>query len=308
MNNIGTTPTQNLPNLVTPFTTPSKVAVGLETAEMKDVAVPPVEQSSESARSLNRRQLGDKSVASDDNRVDAVADDEDGNQQQQDAEEQEKQAVIRQLAARDREVRQHEAAHSAVGGALAGAPQFNYVRGPDGVLYAQSGEVSISIPPASGEPEEVIQNAEKVQRAALAPAEPSPQDRSVAAQAAQIAQQARAQFAAQTAAEARGEEDQSEDSEGAPKTESVTAADDVSAEEKLRQEEEQKARRLEALAEEQREQDARREEARRAANAERFMEIQNTPIVPVNDLTQRILGLNNIEQGVKVGSVLDKLV
>ena len=304
MNNIGTTPTQNLPNLVTPFTTPSKVAVGLETAEMKDVAVPPVEQSADSARSLNRRQLGDKSVASDEPRVDAVADDEQGNQQQQDAEEQEKQAVIRQLAARDREVRQHEAAHAAVGGALAGAPQFNYVRGPDGVLYAQSGEVSISIPPASGDPEEVLQNAEKVQRAALAPAEPSPQDRSVAAQAAQIAQQARAEIAAQNASEARGEDEpQKTESD-----DSVTAAGDASAEEKLREEAEQKARRQEAIADQQREKEARREEARRAANAERFIEIQNTPIVPVNDLTERILGLNNVEQSVKVGSVLDKLV
>eukprot|EP01026_Neomeris_dumetosa_P052371 TRINITY_DN46319_c0_g1_i8.p1 TRINITY_DN46319_c0_g1~~TRINITY_DN46319_c0_g1_i8.p1 ORF type:complete len:240 (-),score=28.68 TRINITY_DN46319_c0_g1_i8:18-737(-) len=55
------------------------------------------------------------------------------------AEEREKQQLLRDqreiadLSARDREVRAHEQAHAAVGGLYAGAPTYQYERGPDGV-------------------------------------------------------------------------------------------------------------------------------------------------------------------------------
>lgn len=106
--------------------------------------------------------------------------------------------IIQQLAARDREVRAHEQAHSAVGGDIAGSPTYNYKRGPDGVLYAVGGEVSISVSEVPNNPQATLRKAEKVQRAALAPADPSPQDRRVAALAARMAAQARAELAAQT--------------------------------------------------------------------------------------------------------------
>lgn len=92
------------------------------------------------------------------------------------------QAQIRQLAKIDREVRDHEAAHAAAGGGLAGAPSYSYTKGPDGQLYATSGEVDIDTS-ASAEPSETVANARTVIEAALAPANPSTQDLRVAAQA-----------------------------------------------------------------------------------------------------------------------------
>ncbi|MGH1485118.1 MAG: putative metalloprotease CJM1_0395 family protein [Cellvibrionaceae bacterium] len=108
--------------------------------------------------------------------------------------EQIEQQQIDQLSARDREVRNHERAHAAVGGQYAGAPRYQYERGPDGVSYAVSGEVSISAGPVSGNPQATIDKAQIVRRAALAPAEPSAQDRSVAAQATQMEAQARVEL------------------------------------------------------------------------------------------------------------------
>lgn len=125
---------------------------------------------------------------------------------------QQEQQQIDQLASRDREVRAHEQAHAAVGGQLAGSPNYEYERGPDGVSYAVSGEVPISTGEVPGDPETTLQNAQIVQRAALAPAEPSPQDRAVAAEAAQLEQQAIQEIAAQAQQErqAKDEEAQAE--------------------------------------------------------------------------------------------------
>lgn len=103
---------------------------------------------------------------------------------------------IRELAARDREVLAHEQAHMAVGGQYAGSMSLSYERGPDGRLYAVGGEVSIDTAPVPGDPQATIDKMEQVRRAALAPAEPSSQDRAVAAQAAQLIAQARAEMAA----------------------------------------------------------------------------------------------------------------
>ncbi|RDE25082.1 hypothetical protein DV711_05860 [Motiliproteus coralliicola] len=89
---------------------------------------------------------------------------------------------VRQLSQRDREVRAHEAAHAAAGGSLTGAPSYSYTTGPDGRRYATSGEVSVESPRGST-PEETIERARTVIEAALAPAEPSPQDLRIAAQA-----------------------------------------------------------------------------------------------------------------------------
>jgi hypothetical protein len=92
-------------------------------------------------------------------------------------------ALIDQLKARDTEVRQHEQAHLATAGGLAvSGASYTYQRGPNGVSYAIGGEVNIDTSPG-GTPEETIQRARTIQAAALAPAEPSGADRSVAAQA-----------------------------------------------------------------------------------------------------------------------------
>ncbi|HYD78175.1 MAG TPA: putative metalloprotease CJM1_0395 family protein [Paucimonas sp.] len=103
-------------------------------------------------------------------------------------------AVVRELQARDREVRQHEQAHLAAAGGLAvSGPVYTYQRGPDGVNYAVGGEVSIDVSPGRT-PQETIERAQLVQAAALAPADPSGADRAVAMQAQQMEQQAQAEL------------------------------------------------------------------------------------------------------------------
>lgn len=92
-------------------------------------------------------------------------------------------------------MRNHERAHTAVGGQYAGAPRYQYERGPDGVNYAIAGEVAISTGAVNGNPQATLDKAQVIRRAALAPAEPSPQDRRVAALATQMEVQARAELA-----------------------------------------------------------------------------------------------------------------
>jgi len=106
------------------------------------------------------------------------------------------QQQITELASRDREVRNHEQAHAAVGGSYAGAPTYSFKRGPDGQTYAVSGEVSIDVSPIPNDPAATLRKMELVQQAALAPAEPSAQDLRVAAQAQVLAAQARSELAA----------------------------------------------------------------------------------------------------------------
>ncbi len=102
---------------------------------------------------------------------------------------------VQKLEQRDQKVRAHEMAHMAAGGGLIrGGVKYQYQRGPDGKIYAAGGEVSIDTSSES-DPERTIQKMQRVRAAALAPADPSPQDRAVAAAAAQKAQHARAEVA-----------------------------------------------------------------------------------------------------------------
>ncbi|MBR9826781.1 MAG: hypothetical protein GYB36_13425 [Alphaproteobacteria bacterium] len=109
----------------------------------------------------------------------------------------EEQKVVNELSARDREVRAHEQAHKAVGGAYTGAISYTYQQGPDGKNYAVGGEVPIDASEIPGDPEATIEKMRIVKAAALAPAEPSGQDRKVAAQADAKAAAARAELNAQ---------------------------------------------------------------------------------------------------------------
>lgn len=102
---------------------------------------------------------------------------------------------LTELKARDREVRAHEQAHQAVGGQYAGAISYTFQRGPDGAQYAVGGEVSIDVSPVAGDPQATIEKMRVVRAAALAPAEPSGQDRAVAAEAMQIMLKAQAEVA-----------------------------------------------------------------------------------------------------------------
>lgn len=129
------------------------------------------------------------------------------------------QRQIDQLKATDRKVRAHERAHIAVGGDLVrGGTSFSYETGPDKKRYAVAGEVSID---ASKErtPEATIPKAQHIQQTALAPSDPSAQDRQVAAAAAQMEMQARLEVAMQAAEERRrAESDQASRAIGAYQT------------------------------------------------------------------------------------------
>ncbi len=112
---------------------------------------------------------------------------------------------VAELRRVDREVRRHEAAHAAVGGAYAGAPSYTFERGPDGQLYAVAGQVSIDTAPVDGDPAATIQKLQIVRAAALAPGDPSAQDRAVAAQAEAGIRRAQAELHAQRNEELAGE-------------------------------------------------------------------------------------------------------
>jgi hypothetical protein len=90
---------------------------------------------------------------------------------------------VEELKRRDAEVRAHEQAHSSAGGPYAGAPRLQFTRGPDGRFYAVAGEVSIDTSVIPGNPQATLRKMRQVKRAALAPHEPSSQDRRVAAEA-----------------------------------------------------------------------------------------------------------------------------
>jgi hypothetical protein len=105
----------------------------------------------------------------------------------------EQQQEVNRLKAIDRKVRAHEQAHMAAGAGLTGGATMQFVRGPDGRQYAVGGEVSINVSPGNS-PEATIERARQIQAAALAPSDPSPQDRAVAAAAALMASQARAEL------------------------------------------------------------------------------------------------------------------
>jgi len=139
-------------------------------------------------------------------------------------------ALFKELQAlknRDREVRNHEQAHLAAAGpyALSGT-NFQYRQGPDGQRYAIGGDVKIDTSKVTGNPEATLRKAEVVLRAALAPAEPSPQDRSIAAQASSLAnsaQQELPQLRQQEAQQSRTER-QGGNNESSASNEKPTAA------------------------------------------------------------------------------------
>lgn len=110
-------------------------------------------------------------------------------------------AQVRELQQRDREVKAHEMAHVAAGGRYVTRPaSYDYQTGPDGRRYAVGGEVTIdtSVP---SDPQEALAKAQIIERAALAPVEPSQQDYRVAAKARQMAADARSEIAAERRAD-----------------------------------------------------------------------------------------------------------
>jgi len=108
---------------------------------------------------------------------------------------------VKELKARDKQVHDHERAHMMAGGSLVrkGA-SYQYTTGPDGQRYAVAGEVSIDTSEVKDNPSATISKMQQVKRSALAPTNPSSQDRAVAASAAQKDAQARQEVRQQSSA------------------------------------------------------------------------------------------------------------
>ncbi len=107
------------------------------------------------------------------------------------------QRQVRELQQIDRAVRAHEQAHLSAGrGVVTSGVSFTYTYGPDGKQYAIGGEVGIDTSPER-EPEENIDKGIRIQEAALAPRDPSPQDYQVAAVGSRLEGQGRSDLVRQ---------------------------------------------------------------------------------------------------------------
>ena len=124
----------------------------------------------------------------------------------------EQQRLVEELKRIDQNVRAHEQAHMAAGrGVVTSGANYTYTYGPDGKQYAVGGEVGIDTS-AERKPEANIDKGIRIQAAALAPRDPSPQDYRVAAIGSRLETQGRVdlrqqevQQAEETAARAQAE-------------------------------------------------------------------------------------------------------
>jgi hypothetical protein len=112
---------------------------------------------------------------------------------------------VAELQQIDRAVRAHEQAHLSAGrGVITSAANFSYTYGPDGKRYAVGGEVGIDTS-AEKRPEANIDKGIRIQAAALAPMDPSPQDYRVASIGSQLEAQGRGDLARQQTEERAAE-------------------------------------------------------------------------------------------------------
>lgn len=100
--------------------------------------------------------------------------------------------TVRQLEARDRVVRLHEARHARALGAYAGVIRYSLQVGPDGRSYAVGGSIEVNAMPA-GTPEATVAKARILRAAALAGGEPSGADLAMAIEARRMEHMAHSQ-------------------------------------------------------------------------------------------------------------------
>lgn len=293
-------------NTLAPFAPIGRAPVGQENADLKSSSFRPAEQLAELGRVLNRRFPDER--PNDDverDRLEQGVLNKRNNDEQLNAEREQ----IQELAARDREVRAHEQAHAAVAGQYAQGTSYTYQRGPDGVSYAIGGEVQIDTSPISGDPEATLRKAQQLRRAANAPADPSSQDARVAALAAQMELQARAELTEQRAVEseqqgaAKEADIQSTRVARAPQgdetDERIAAANEAETrKERLAQEE------LRLQADQQRFEVERRQLDQRQARAELFNEAAKRNI----DINRRLLEIGVFGANTGAGSLFNKTV
>lgn len=282
-------------NTVAPFAPLGRQQVGLESAELKSSSFKALEQSAGSARNENRRSPDyQPNQDAERDRVSARGSSVQERQNPQQDKQQEQQLkdkqVIDELSTRDREVRAHEQAHASVGGQYAGSPTYSFERGPDGIGYAVGGEVSIDTSPVPNDPEATIRKAQIIRAAASAPAEPSPQDRRVAAQAASMENEARAQLAAQSASEVQQLEQKSSDKVSAQKTEA-----------------QQKAAEEEALRKEIKREEARQQAELDRSNQERVAILAKSAQATF-DISRRLVEIGAVKSTPSIGNFLNSKV
>lgn len=212
---------------------------------------------------------------------------EEAQAQQRQQEQRDAQRINQEMAARDREVRRHEQTHAAIGGRYASAPSYTYERGPDGQLYAVEGQVRIDTSKVADDPYATLEKAEIIIRAALAVAEPSPQDRRVAAQARAMAAQARSEIAQAERAEAEPSNHRGEPSEA-----DDHAADQADADQQRTRQREQREQADQASAQS------------LAAFNQRLHDIHTT----LQQVNQRLVEVGVFEKLFPEGSVIDKNV
>ncbi len=291
----------NYANAVTPYVSIGRQPVGQESGDLRTSSFKPTEQLAESFRDQNQRLPGDSpNLDGEQDRTGRTSSrqtaEQEQSQRRKTAQSEREQAELKQietLAARDREVRAHEQAHAAVAGQYGGSPTYEFVRGPDGVSYAVGGSVNVDTSPIPGNPEATLRKAEQLQRAASAPADPSGQDREVAAQAAQLARQAERELAIKNADKA------AEDKKSLEKSEADKRAEQKNQEEqRLAGEEARSAREQSGFEAEQRRLDERR------ARASEFDQISKRNI----NLTRRLIEIGVYPGATPAGALVNQTI
>lgn len=298
---INTVPS-NYANTIAPFAPMGRAAVSQEDTDLKSSSFKPTEQMAESVRGQNRRLPDERpNDEVEQDRQAALAQERRANGGRTEEELKAEREQIQILAARDREVRAHEQAHAAAAGQYGSSPTYSFVRGPDGVSYAVGGSVEVDTSPIPGDPEATLRKAQQLRRAANAPAEPSAQDGRVAAQAAQMELEARAELRAQETAQAQEQDalrnDEGEEQAGDPTSESE-AARKQREEERLAQEEARLLREQEQFEAEQRLLDQRQ------ARAELFNETAKRNI----DINRRLIEIGVFANSNEIGNFLNRTV
>lgn len=305
-------------NTVAPYAPIGRAPVSQETTDLKSSTFRPTEQMAESGRGLNRRfpderpnddverdrvERGAQNASASDPAEQEAAVKQRIEKENQDAERDQ----IQELSARDREVRAHEQAHAAVAGQYGSSPTYSFVRGPDGVSYAIGGEVQIDTSSIPGDPEATLRKAQQLRRAANAPAEPSGQDSSVAAQAAQMEQQARAELNELRVIEAEQRKEGNETGRvGQPQqADAKSSVQDSRAQENSELEKQRLAEEEAKLqAEQERFETEQRLLDQRQARSELFSENTRRNI----DINRRLIEIGVVNSGASIGSFLDRTV
>lgn len=286
-------------NTVAPYAPLGRQPVGQESTDLKTSSFKALEQSADSGRSQNRRAPGDNPnqqaeqdrLAGAQNRSVQPRDQQQGSDSNAKDKDRllKEQKQIDELAALDRAVHAHEQAHSAVAGQYAGTTTYEFVKGPDGVSYAVGGEVSISTSPIPNDPEATIAKARQIRMAANAPADPSPQDRRVAAAAASMENEARAELLSQKAQQAQQAQQQSD---GKVKAQKAEAEKQAANEDELRQAAKEEAAKRQA--------ELDRSSAERAA-------IMTKSAQATFNITRRLVEIGAVKGTPSVGNLLNSI-